>query len=171
MGLAAVKLRQGVNGTSDIYSIQIGRRGLAQDAQAAAEGDLILTVFLFEFLGVIIGSFHALNDFMLLTDKAEHLLADIDHVIIMQLGGVADFFLVYIGTVGATQVLQEKLAVTVTIGPGLNDGVMFADEVVQNADIILFRATADADQRLVDFEPNGRHTPHVLNQFRHVRTP
>ena len=44
---------------------------------------------------------------------------------------------------------------------------MFANETVQNANVILFRATADADQRFVDFKSNCRGTICVLNQVRH----
>ena len=84
----------------------------------------------------------------------------------MQLSA-ADFLLVDVGMVGAAQILQDKFTVAFTIRLHLNNGVMFADERVENANIILFRTTADTDQRFVDFESNGRGTICVLNQVRH----
>jgi hypothetical protein len=78
-----------------------------------------------------------------------------------------DYLLVDIGIVGAAQILQEKFTFALTIRLDLNNGVMFAGERVENANIILFRTTADADQGFVDFESNGRGTICVLNQVRH----
>jgi hypothetical protein len=139
---------------------------LTQNTQSATEGDLVATLVMVEFLGMLVKSFHTLNDFMCLAHKAKHLLSDIHQVIIVKLPA-ADFLLVDVGMVGAAQILQEEFTVTITIRLDLNNGVMFANETVQNANVILFRATADADQRFVDFKSNCRGTICVLNQVRH----
>jgi hypothetical protein len=93
---------------------------------------------------MLVGAFYTLNDFMFLANKAEHLLADVDQIIIVQLLAM-NFLFIHVGVVSAAQILQKEFAFALTIGLHFDDGVMLADKVIQDANIILFRTAADAD--------------------------
>lgn len=121
---------------------------------------------LFDFLGMVFRFIHAFDNFMFFAYKPEHLLADVNHIITMQLHSV-DLFLVDVGVVGTAEIPQEEFAIAVLIGFDFDDGVLLAGKVIQNTDVIIVRATAEANNRLIDLESNGGATIRVLHQVSH----